>query len=100
METQRNINIRLDGREIRLKVDSEDEEELLRRAAEVGSDKISRMRKRYTGRSDAEILSYVVLNVVKDNVAMKKMLYNNAQGISVEAERLNKRLEEYLSNLP
>lgn len=95
MEEQRNITVKIAGRDYCLKVKNADEEELYRLAADSVNRKIDLYQKKFIGRAETDILSFVAFNVCLANIRNGREYEKTGK----EAEELHRQLENYLTDI-
>ncbi len=90
-----NITIKIADRPYSLKVNSPEQEEVIRKAADELNRKVRAYQDKLPGKSTVELLSFAALNVCMANISLKEQL--NAQAL--EEEAIAKELEGYLENI-
>lgn len=95
MDGQRNITVRIAGREYRLMVKSADEEELYRNAADLVNRKLASYQKKFLGKPEGDILSFVAFNVCLTNLRAGLEF----KRIEEETGELHRQLEGYLADM-
>ncbi|MCQ2115447.1 MAG: cell division protein ZapA [Bacteroidales bacterium] len=95
MSEQRNITVKISGREYSLVVRSEEEEEYYRLAADSVNKKIALYQQRFLGKPETDILSFVAFNVCVANVKNAKML----EKMNQEATGLHDEISKYLDDI-
>ncbi|MCX4337220.1 MAG: cell division protein ZapA [Bacteroidales bacterium] len=89
------ISIRIADRTYPMKVNSPEDEELIRKAAELINGRIEKYNVRYPGKGLADVLSFVALNICKSHLALQKQLDDVLKG----EENLIRELDGYLDNI-
>mgnify|MGYP003289635756 CR=1 FL=1 len=89
------IKVVISGRDIPLKVNSPEHEELIRKAASEINRKVKFYLERYPGKSLNEIMSLVALNTGIAYAGLQKQMETSAEDVST----LLKELEAYLDNI-
>lgn len=89
------ISIRIADRTYPMKVNSPEDEELIRKAAETVNGKIERYNAKYPGKGLADVLLFVALNLCKSQLVLQKQLDRMLQG----EESLARELDGYLDNI-
>ena len=92
---EQSIKIKIAGREYPLKVNSQDHEEVVRKAAEDINKITSIYQDKFPGKSLVEILSFVALNVCTSNITLNRQIRDIKSG----EESLAKELDGYLANI-
>ena len=92
---EQSIKIKITGREYPLKVNSQDHEEVVRKAAEDINKITAIYQDKFPGKSLVEILSFVALNVCTSNITLNRQIREIRSG----EENLAKELEGYLANI-
>ena len=92
---EQSIKIKIAGREYPLKVNSQDHEEVVRKAAEDINKITSIYQDKFPGKSLVEILSFVALNVCTSNITLNRQMKDLVDGEAL----LAKELEGYLENI-
>ncbi len=90
-----NISIKIADRPYSLKVNSPEQEELIRKAADELNRKVRAYQDKLPGKGIVELLSFAALNVCMANISLKDQLSEQAR----EEEVLAKELEGYLDNI-
>ncbi len=89
---QQNITIKIADRPYSLKVNSPEQEEVIRKAAEELNRKIRAYQDKLPGKGTVELLSFAALNVCMANISLKEQLNEQAE----EETALARELEGYL----
>ena len=89
------ITIKIADRPYTLSVNSEEHEELIRKAADDINRKVGQYLEKFPNRSTVELLSFVALNVSMANFTLVKQM----KEMKDEEEGLAKKLEGYLKNI-
>ena len=95
MDETRNITVKIAGRDYCLKVKNADEEELYRLAADSVNRKIDLYRKKFVGRQETDILSFVAFNVCLANIRSVRKY----ERLGKEAEEMHRQIESYLEDI-
>ena len=95
MDETRNITVKIAGRDSSLKVKNADEEELYRLAADSVNRKIDLYRKKFVGRQETDILSFVAFNVCLANIRSVR----EYERLGKEAEEMHRQIESYLEDI-
>ncbi len=90
-----NITIKIGENEYNLKAKSQEEEEVIRKAADTIGKKISAYRNKFPDRDMIDILSFVALNESINSINLKKAL----DSINEEAASLLKDSSSYLDKI-
>ncbi len=90
-----NITIKIADRPYSLKVNSPEQEELIRKAADELNRKVRAYQDKLPGKAAVELLSFAALNVCMANITLKEQL----NGLAEEEKALEKELEGYLENI-
>ncbi len=90
-----NITIKIADRPYSLKVNSPEQEELIRKAADELNRKVRAYQDKLPGKGTVELLSFAALNVCMSNINLRDQLNNQ----SLEEEALVKELEGYLEKI-
>ncbi len=90
-----NITIKIADRPYSLKVNSPEQEELIRKAADELNRKVRAYQDKLPGKGTVELLSFAALNVCMANISLKDQLSEHAR----EEEVLARELEGYLENI-
>ncbi len=90
-----NITIKIADRPYSLKVNSPEQEELIRKAADELNRKVRAYQDKLPGKGTVELLSFAALNVCMANSNLLKQLEERAK----EEEVLARELEGYLENI-
>ncbi len=90
-----NITIKIADRPYSLKVNSPEQEEIIRKAADELNRKVRAYQDKLPGKSTVELLSFAALNVCMTNISLK----NQLDGMSEEEKALEKELEGYLDKI-
>ncbi len=90
-----NITIKIADRPYSLKVNSPEQEELIRKAADELNRKVRAYQDKLPGKGAVELLSFAALNVCMANISLKEQLCAQA----LEEEALEKELEGYLEKI-
>ncbi len=90
-----NITIKIADRPYSLKVNSPEQEEIIRKAADELNRKLRAYQDKLPGKSTVELLSFAALNVCMTNISLK----NQLDGMSEEEKALEKELEGYLDKI-
>ena len=93
MDETRNITVKIAGRDYCLK--NADEEELYRLAADSVNRKIDLYRKKFVGRQETDILSFVAFNVCLANIRSVR----EYERLGKEAEEMHRQIESYLEDI-
>lgn len=92
---EQSIKIKIAGREYPLKVNSQDHEEVVRKAADDINRMITIYQDKFPGKPLVEIMSFVALNVCTSNISLNRQLKN----MKSDEEILAKELAGYLDNI-
>ncbi len=92
---EQNITIRIGGNEYNLKAKSQEDEEVIRKAADSIGKKINAYNNKFPGRDMIDILSFVALNESINSINLKKAL----DSFNEEAESLLKDSTSYLDKI-
>lgn len=92
---EQSIKIKIAGREYPLKVNSQDHEEVVRKAAEDINKITAIYQDKFPGKSLVEILSFVALNVCTSNITLNRQIREIKSG----EDSLAKELDGYLANI-
>ena len=95
MDETRNITVKIARRDYCLKVKNADEEELYRLAADSVNRKIDLYRKKFVGRQETDILSFVAFNVCLANIRSVR----EYERLGKEAEEMHRQIESYLEDI-
>ncbi len=90
-----NITIKIADRPYSLKVNSPEQEELIRKAADELNRKVRAYQDKLPGKGTVELLSFAALNVCMANISLKDQM----NGLEEEEKALEKELEGYLDNI-
>ncbi len=90
-----NITIKIADRPYSLKVNSPEQEELIRKAADELNRKVHAYQDRLPGKGTVELLSFAALNVCMANITMQKQMDERAQ----EEDMLARMLDGYLDKI-
>ncbi len=90
-----NITIKIADRPYSLKVNSPEQEETIRKAADELNRKLRAYQDKLQGKSTVELLSFAALNVCMANMTLRDQLNNKSE----EEDALVKELEGYLEKI-
>ena len=92
---EQSIKVKIAGYTFPLKVNSQEQEEYIRKSAQEINRQITAYQNRYQNKSLAEILSIMSLNVCVTNMSLSKQL----KEMKDAEEGLARELEGYLENI-
>ncbi|MBR6732756.1 MAG: cell division protein ZapA [Bacteroidales bacterium] len=90
-----NIKIHIADRPYSLKVTSEEQEALIRKAADEVNRKILAYQSKLQGKGIVELLSFAALNLCMSNITLQQQ----QKAVADEERNLVKELEGYLENI-
>ncbi len=90
-----NITIKIADRPYSLKVNSPEQEEVIRKAADELNKRVRAYQDKLPGKGTVELLSFAALNVCMANITLKEQLNKQA----LEEESIAKELDGYLENI-
>lgn len=89
------ITIQINGREYMMTASSQEEEEIIRKAASTINDHLNVFLSKYQGRQVADILAFIALNSEMDSIRKDKRI----AGITSQIEILEKLSSGYLERI-
>ncbi len=92
---EQKISIVISDRTYCLKASSPENEEVIRKAANVINQKVSNYRKQFLGKPEVDILSFVALNECITNIKLNDQIERNRK----EAEEFEADLGSYIDNI-